>query len=425
MDSDRETREAVVVVGAGMAGLACAVRLHEAGLPVRVLEASDGVGGRVRTDVVGGFRLDRGFQVFNTAYPEARRVLDIDALDLRPFASGLIVQGTSARARVMLPWRHPRHALSGPLSGVGTLRDQAVLAALTARDVALPGSRLRGGRERRTEDELRAWGMSAKMIDCLMRPFLAGVLLERDLDTSSRVFHLLWRSFARGTIGVPALGMGQIPRQLADRLPPGTVTLDARVAEVAADRVRLADGTVVEGRAVVVAADPRSAGDLLSEIEVPPMRAVTTFYHAAPRSPLREPVQIIDATGAIADTLVLTDAAPQYSSDGRALVSTSVLGLVADERPVRRRLSEIYGDTSGWEHVATYPVPAALPAMPPPYPLRRPVRLRAGLYVCGDHRDTGSLQGALVSGRRAAEAVLTDLRARHAGSRSAPDQATR
>ncbi|MEV0199707.1 NAD(P)/FAD-dependent oxidoreductase [Nonomuraea sp. NPDC050691] len=425
MGSSRETSDSVIVVGAGMAGLACAVRLHEAGMAVRVLEASDGVGGRVRTDVVDGFRLDRGYQVFNTAYPEARRVLDIDALDLRPFASGVIVQGTTARARVMLPWRHPRHALSGLLAGLGTLRDNAALAAITTRDLALPGSRLRGGRERRTDEELRAWGMSPKMIDCLMRPFLAGVLLERDLETSSRVFHLFWRSFARGTIGLPALGMGQIPRQLADRLPPGAITLGARVSEVAAGGVRLADGTTIESPAVVVAADPVAAGDLLGEIEAPPMRAVTTFYHAAPRSPLREPVQIVDATGAVTDTLVITDAAPDYSADGRALVSTSVLGLNTDERPVRRRLTEIYGTTSGWEHLATYPVPAALPAMPPPHPLRKPVRLRAGLYVCGDHRDTGSLQGALVSGRRAAQAVLTDLLPRLAGSRPAPDQVPR
>ncbi|RSN04845.1 amine oxidase [Nonomuraea sp. WAC 01424] len=421
---DNRGTRAVIVVGAGMAGLACAVRLHEAGVPVRVLEASDGVGGRVRTDIVDGFRLERGYQVFNTAYPEARRVLDLDALDLRPLASGVIVQGAAgAKARVMLPWRHPLHALSGLLTGLGTPRDDAVLAALTARDLLLPASALRGGPDRRADDELRAWGMSDRMIECLMRPFLAGVLLERDLETSSRIFHLFWRSFARGTIGLPALGMGRIPEQLADRLPLGAVTLGARVTEVSPDGVRLADGATVEAPAVVVAADPRVAGELLSEIDVPPMRAVTTFYHAAPRSPVREPIQIIDATGAVTDTLVLTDAAPEYSADGRALVSTSVLGLTTDEGPVRRRLDEIYGDTSGWEHVATYPVPAALPAMRAPYPLRRPVRLRAGLYVCGDHRDTGSLQGALVSGRRAAEAVLDDLPARQAGSLMYVDRA--
>ncbi|MGA4988162.1 NAD(P)/FAD-dependent oxidoreductase [Nonomuraea bangladeshensis] len=406
-----ERQAPVIVVGAGLAGLACAVHLHEAGVPVRVLEASDGVGGRVRTDVVDGFRLDRGFQVLLTGYPEARRVLDLSALDLRAFASGLLVCGAGVRSRVMLPWRHPRHAFSGLLSGIGTPRDKAVLAAITARDMAFPASRLRRGHDRTTLEELYAWGMSDAMIDGLLRPFLAGVLLERGLETSSRVFHLLWRSFARGRTGVPAFGMGEIPRQLADRLPPGTVTLGARVTRIASDGVVIESGGTYDGAAVVVAADPGAADRLLPGIEVPRMRPVTTFYHVAPRSPLKEPVQVIDATGAITDTIVLTDAAPTYAADGRALISTSVLGVTGDERPVRERLTEIYGDTSSWEHLATYQVPEALPAMPPPHPLRSPVRLPNGVYVCGDHRDTGSQQGALVSGRRAAQAVLSALHA--------------
>ncbi|MFD0539966.1 FAD-dependent oxidoreductase [Actinomadura luteofluorescens] len=160
---------AVVVVGAGLAGLACAVRLHEAGVPVQVLEASDWVGGRTRTDIVDGFRLDRGFQVFNTAYPEARRVLDIQALDLRPFASGLLVFHEGRRERVMLPWRHPRHALSGALADIGSVRDKAAVAAMTARDLTFPTSRILHQTDRGTAAELRHWGISDQMIEKLLR----------------------------------------------------------------------------------------------------------------------------------------------------------------------------------------------------------------------------------------------------------------
>lgn len=178
---------------------------------------------------------------------------------------------------------------------------------------------------------------------------------------------------------------------------------------VTGEGVQTSGGESFEADAVIVATDPVRAASLVPEIEAPAMRAVTTFYHAAPKSPLEEPLQVLDAEGIITDTLVLTDAAPEYSADGRALISTSVLGLDADESRVRGRLDEIYGDTADWQLIATYPIKAALPAMLPPLRLRRPVRIRRGRYVCGDHRDTGSIQGALVSGRRAAEAVLADL----------------
>ncbi|WP_436761506.1 NAD(P)/FAD-dependent oxidoreductase [Streptosporangium sp. V21-05] len=406
-------RDTVVIVGAGLAGLACALRLRSAGAEVRVVEAADEVGGRVRTDVVDGFRLDHGFQVFNTAYPEAARVLDVAALDLRPIPSGLISFERGRRERIMLPWRHPGQALGGLLADVGSPADKAALAALSARDALLPVSRLRGGRERTTREELRHRGISPRMVEKLIRPFLSGVVLERELETSSRFFHLVWRSFVRGTVGVPALGMGEIPRQLAARLPPGALALGTPVAAVTAEGVETAGGVTIPARAVVVATDPATAATVCPGLEIPAMRSVTTFYHAASRSPMDgDPTQIVDAEGHVTDTLVISDAAPGYAPPGRALVSTSVLGVLSgtDEPRVRARLSQIYGtDTSGWEHLATYAVGEALPAMVPPFPLRRAVRLAPGRYVCGDHRDTGSQQGALVSGRRAADAVLADL----------------
>ena len=388
----------VVVIGAGLAGLACARRLAAAGVDVEVHEASDAVGGRVRTDLVDGLRLDRGFQVHNTGYPEAQRVLDHPSLELRPFAAGSLVRRGDRLYRVGDPRRLPTWALSTTLAPIASLKDKLGIVGLAARAGLGSAERLLAAPELTTYDALRARGCSDEVIDRFLRPFLTGVFLEDELTTSSRFFDLVWRSFVRGTQCVPAAGMQAIPDQLADGL---TIHLSSPV------------GQLPPARAVVVATDPPTAARLVPGLEVPPMRGVVTHYHLAPEPPVTEPAIVLDGerSGPVANTVVLTNAAPSYAP-GRVLISSSVVRGDNDEPAVRAHLGRLYGvDTASWEHVARYDVPAALPSQAPPMGrFTKEVRLRDGLYVCGDHRDSGSIQGALVSGRRAATAVLADVR---------------
>ncbi len=404
----------VLVVGAGLAGLACATRLAGAGVGVRVLESGDAVGGRMRTDLVDGFRLDRGFQVLSTGYPEARRVLDLAALDLRELDSAVTVRRGGRLHRVVNPLAAPG-AVPGLLtSALLDGRGKLALATYAGRAALLPPDRLRARPDVSGPEAWRAAGVPDAVVHDVLTPFLSGVVLERELTASRRFLDLMMRMFARGRSAVPAHGMQRVPEQLAGRLPAGAVRLETRVDEVRADGVVVA-GKALPARAVVVATDAWTATRLVPALGEPPRpRGVTTYYHAAPSWPGQSGTLLVDADGSgVANSVVLTAAAPEYSGDGRSLIATSVVHdsfVSAPEEPeVRRTLASLHQrDTDAWEPVATYDIPRALPAMTAPHPFRRPVRC-GGLYVAGDHRDTSSIQGALVSGRRAADAVLADL----------------
>ncbi|WUH89288.1 FAD-dependent oxidoreductase [Streptomyces sp. NBC_00433] len=405
----------VLVVGAGVAGLACAQDLAAAGLDVQVLEASDAVGGRMRTDVRDGFRFDRGFQVVNTSYPQLRRRLRLPDLSLRPFTPGVLLHTPHGRLRFADPTRTPRLAADLLPGRLASLRDLSALVMLCGRDLLLPPRVIKHAAERTTRTALADAAIGEELVETFFRPFLSGVFLESELETSSRFFHLVWRSMLRGTLCLPARGVAAVPEQLAAALPEGTVRLGIPVERLTDDGVLTSYGDEVAAAAVVVAAGPAAAAALLPGLEVPPTRSVTTYYHAAPASPLAEPTLITDTARRVLNTVVISEVSPTYAPRGRALVSTSVLG--ADERPaqeaeVRGALADIYeADTAGWEPVAVHRVAEALPAMPPPWPLSRTTRHSPGRYVCGDHRATGSVQGALASGARAAREVLADLAA--------------
>ena len=410
----------VVIVGAGLSGLAAARHLIRHGVEVTVLEGSDAVGGRVRTDIVDGYRLDRGFQLYNPAYPEGARVLDHAALELKPFVAGArIVLGEDGRrrvARVADPRREPSWALASLTARIGSPVSTARFGAYAvSRAIRSPAS-LRRDRDVTSEEALRGAGADRTLMDRVLRPFLSGVFLEPDLSTSRRFLDMVLRSFVRGTPGVPALGMQRIPEQLATGLD---VRLDHQVASVSARTVDVVGGDTHRADAVIVATDPMTAARLVEDVGAPAPRSVTTWYYRPACEPEDlaggEAVLVLDGgrRGPLVNTVVLTHAAPDYAPPGSALVSASALGVwdtPAHELAVREHLAWLYGvPTRDWELIASYPIPYALPAMPVPFEMQRPVRTPGGVYVAGDHRDTSSIQGALVSGRRAAQALLADL----------------
>lgn len=383
----------VIVVGGGVAGLACARALVGAGRHPVVLERSDRVGGRVRTDTVDGFLLDHGFQVLPVAYPEARAALDFGDLRLASFARGALIRHGGRFRRLPDPRQAPVRALRAVAGGVVGVRDATAVARL------LRGSRI----ERTTADALRRAGVPRRSAEEFFAPFLRGIFLEERLTTSSRFLEFVLRSFAAGPAALPAAGMGAIASQLAQGVD---VRTGAAVATVGPYAVSLETGERLQAQAVVVA----TAG--IVDEPAHGWNGVTCIYFDAPVAPIPGPWLVVNGEGGPVNNLcVPSEVAAGYAPAGRALVSVTVLGSrEPDLEAVRRQLAGWFGSTvRTWRLLRTYRIPRALPAFPVGGDLQQETRLATGLFACGDHRCHPSLNGALASGRQAAEAVVAAL----------------
>ncbi len=413
------TRPNIAIVGAGLSGLACARMLARAGHSFTVYEAAGEVGGRVRSDKVDGYTLDRGFQLILPAYPEARRVLDYEGLKLRPFYRGADVFYKGSLHRLTDPFTHPLDAIRHFRDGFVHWRDKWRILhlrkeVLSIREVA------QEGQEQKTLDYLRDFGFSEGFIDRFFRPFFGGIFLEKDLRTSAQMMLFLFSMFDKGGSAIPAHGMQAIPDQLAVALPPGSLRLNCPVAAIQPGALTLVSGEVIQADHIVLAVSEDVTHRLLPAAapeKLLPGRSTTCLYFTTDQPLPQAPILYLDGDGRgpVNSACVLSRVSPDYAPAGRHLISANIIGSPCSaelEKVVREQLATWLGPAAmQWQHLRTYQIRNAQPEV---RQLRAgesflPPLLSPGLYRCGDYCQDISINGALISGRRAAESVLAAL----------------
>ncbi|UJH70245.1 NAD(P)/FAD-dependent oxidoreductase [Ornithinimicrobium sp. INDO-MA30-4] len=411
------TEHDVLVVGAGLAGLQCARTLQREGVNVAVWDAGDQVGGRIRTDLIDGFRLDRGFQVLNPAYPAIKEHIDINALGMQMFGSGVGVRSEDRFAMLVDPIREP--ALASELLRSGLLAPVDVIAlARWAGPALAPPSWVKNARDAQRGESMDAVGLTGPLRE-VMEAFLAGVVLEDEGTTSMNFMRLLLRMFVFGSPGLPRLGMQALPQQIADELGDA-VTTGVQVASIEQGRrraiVHTADGRTASARLVVVATGATAAQSLVG-VKAPEMKGVVADWFTMDEAPDMPPMLVVDGrgpkAGPVKNAAVISAAAPTYAPPGRHLVQASSLmhgGRSAATEQVLDHTGELFGvDTRGWQLIHRHEVPEALPSQPAPLRTRQAMRVSRSVIVAGDHMDTASIQGAMVSGERAAQGYLQHI----------------
>ncbi len=380
----------VLIVGAGLAGLNAAITLQSAGVDVTVIEASDRAGGRVASDVIDGFTCDRGFQLINAQYPALQELNVLKELDFIEAPRVIEVSMGDRRHAIGDPRQVPWTALD---KATGTIPEKIALLRFIV-------GKARAGQS--IGQSLRSTGTCYERV---LRPFLQGVFLTDPDNVDAMYGHSIIRSFVSGKPGVPRNGVGELSKVLANRV--NNIVYNTRVDRIDQTSVHTDNGTYTANK-ILIATDATTATQLLGLTEVPRMAGCITWYHSVSQNPSGSGRLVVDGQrrGPIINSVVMSDISSSYAPTNQHLISTTT-DLNVTESDVRRHLAILWGvDTYAWQFIAKYEIPAALPIHSVGRALSQSVKISDHHYVAGDHRTVPSQQGALFSGRLAAQLIL-------------------
>ncbi|MBC7745698.1 MAG: FAD-dependent oxidoreductase [Flavobacterium sp.] len=413
---EKATDTDVLIIGAGLAGLTAAKVLKSAGKSIRILEGSEAVGGRVKTDQVDGFLLDRGFQVLLTAYPETKRFLNYKTLELCRFDPGALILNRNGTTSIGDPIRQPGSLVSTLLSSAGTIPDKLRMLSLKLRLARKSIDDIFSEKEFTTIAYLKNFGFSERIIGQFFKPFMTGIFLENQLSTSSRMFEFVFKMFSEGDAAIPARGMGMIPLQLAQGLSANEIVFNERVTLIEGNQVKTSSGSTYRATYILIATD---------QVHLPaPYQTAATSYHSvtniyftADKKPFTKSLIALNAVpGSIVNNIaVVNQISSNYSESGDALISLSLIGDHSKQNPENLQASVLnelkfwYPDAVNWKHLKTYHIAYALPDDDHVTNNPKTMRLNDPCFVCGDYLMNGSINAAMKSGRLAAEAIIKTL----------------
>lgn len=409
----------ITIIGAGISGLSAGLHLQRQGFSVKIIEASDRAGGRIKTDIIDGFRLDRGFQVLLTSYPEAKMLLDYEALELKKFLPGATVLYDGGQFEIADPFRRPSALLGTVFAPVGSLKDKFNTFLLKHKLIRKSIEEIFLQEQKTSLEQLKSYGFSSTMINRFFKPFFSGIFLENNLETPNRMFDFVMKMFSEGDAAVPALGMEEIPKQLANQLPANSFLYNTKVVDIRENTIFTNSGAEIKSDIIILATE---ANDLISKIKnnvETQHHSVTNVYFQTTVAPSKKAVVILNASEkkkVVNNLTVMTNVSKAYAPEGKVLISVSCNGILDfDEleltQKIKDELQPWFGNqVEDWSHLKTYKIKYALPNLKV---LKDDItiddmKIKDNQYCCGDHLLNGSINAAIKSGRLVAELILSE-----------------